>query len=166
MIFHQMHYFVYCYAAFIVAFELGGRTAAVIIFLLNWIIYVVSPLLYSRAKDFRKVFLFGHSLLVILLAALYFAPSTEIKIILYLLTGIGGTTEFCIGKLAKKWDLYSEDAQNFSENFGHVFGVASCLMLFINWGELEINALFGAIFAMAAIACMVKTIITVKRSGL
>jgi hypothetical protein len=166
-----MHYFVYCYAAFIIAFGLGGnsggdacgRAAAVIAFVASWIIYVLSPFVYKRVKDLRKAFFFGHSLLVIVLAAAFFAPSMPVKIILYLLTGVGGTTEFCIGGLAKKWGLYSENAQGFAENTGHVLGVVFCLLLFVFLANLWISLLFAALFALAAIACMAKTIVTVDK---
>ncbi|GHU96110.1 hypothetical protein FACS189479_09800 [Spirochaetia bacterium] len=163
MIFHQMHYFVYCYAAFIIAFELGGRSAAVLAFVASWMVYVLSPFLYRKVKDLRKAFFFGHSLLVILLAGIYFVPSFPIKIILYLMTGIGGTTEFCIGGLAKKWNLYNEDAQGFSENIGHVLGVASCLLLFLLCEDLQTGMLFAAVFALTAIVCMAKTAISINR---
>jgi hypothetical protein len=166
MIFHQIHYFVYCYAAFIVAFELGGRTAAVITFLANWIVYVASPLLYRKVKDFRVAFFFGHSLLVLLLTGLYFAPSMPVKVILYLLTGIGGTTEFCIGGLAKKWGLFNEDAQGFSENLGHVLGVTFCLVLFITWGDLSPSSIFAAVFALAAIVCTAKKTAAINKENI
>jgi hypothetical protein len=166
MVFHQMHYFVYCYAAFIVAFELGGRAAAVIVFLLSWIVYLLSPLLYRKVKDLRKVFFCGHSLLVLILTGLYLVPSLPLKIVLYLLTGIGGTTEFCIGGLGKKWSIYNEDAQNFSENLGHVLGIASCLILFLTWGDLKISSFFAAVFALSAIACMAKMVVAINKEAL
>jgi hypothetical protein len=166
MVFHQMHYFVYCYAVFIVAFEQGGRTAAILAFLLSWIVYLLSPLLYKKAKDLRKVFFLGHSLLVLVLTGLYLAPSLPLKIVFYLLTGIGGTTEFCIGGLGKKWGIYTEDAQNFSENLGHVLGVASCLILFSICGDLKISSLFAAVFALAAIACMAKMVVAINKEDL
>ncbi|AEF83167.1 hypothetical protein [Leadbettera azotonutricia] len=163
MIFHQMHYFVYCYAAFIIAFELGGRASAVLAFLASWTVYVLSPLLYRKVKDPRKAFFFGHSLLVIILTGIYFVPPLPVKLLLYLMTGIGGTTEFCIGNLAKKWGLYREDVQGFSENIGHVLGVAACLLLFIIQGDLQISLLFAAAFALTAIACMAKKVISISK---
>jgi hypothetical protein len=164
MVFHQMHYFVYCYAVFIAVFERGGRAAAILAFLLSWIVYLLSPLLYRKAKDLRAVFFTGHSLLVAILTGLYLAPLLPVKIVLYLLTGVGGTTEFCIGGLGKKWGVYNEDAQNFSENLGHVLGVASCLILFSICGDLKISLLFAAVFALAAIACMTKMVVTIKEN--
>jgi hypothetical protein len=166
MVFHQMHYFVYCYAVLIAAFERGGKTAAILAFLLSWIVYLLSPLLYRKVKDLRKVFFLGHSLLVLILTGLYLAPSLPLKIVLYLLTGIGGTTEFCIGGLGKKWGIYNEDAQNFSENLGHVLGVTSCLILFIICGDLKISSLFAAVFALAAIVCMAKMVVAVNKEDL
>jgi hypothetical protein len=163
MIFHQMHYFVYCYAAFIIAFELGGRTAAAIAFLASWIVYVLSPLLYRKVKDLRKAFFFGHSLLVVLFAGIYFVPSMPVKIILYLLTGIGGTTEFCIGGLAKKWGIYNKDAQDFSENLGHVLGVTACLAIFLAWENIPLSLLFAGAFALMAVACMAKNVVSINK---
>jgi hypothetical protein len=101
-------------------------------------------------------------LLALILTGLYFAPSLPLKIVLYLLTGVGGTTEFCIGGLGKKWGFYNADAQNLSENFGHVLGVASCLILFILWGDLKISSLFAAVFALAAITCMAKMAVVIR----
>jgi hypothetical protein len=164
MIFHQMHYFAYCYAAFIAAFRLGGRSAAAAAFIASWIVYIISPLLYRKAGDLRKVFFLGHTLLIFLLLGLYAAPSMPLMIVFYLLTGIGGTTEFCIGGLAKQRGVYHEDAQGFSENLGHVLGTAFCLMLFISAGDLALTPLAAAVFALAAVACMAKTAAGAQRS--
>ncbi|GHU88842.1 hypothetical protein FACS189476_06680 [Spirochaetia bacterium] len=152
MVFHQMHYFVYCYAVLITAYLTGGKTTALVIFLLGWIVYVISPRLYSSFTDYRKIFLIGHSLLAIILIGIYFVPSVSFKAAFWVLTGIGGTTEFCIGKLSHRdWDIYRSERSTFSENLGHVLGVLTCLIIYIASGSLLNTVLFAAGFILIAI---------------
>jgi hypothetical protein len=154
MIFHQMHYFVYCYAMYI-AFRLSGSAfTAMSAFLISWAVYVLSPLLYKKAKNYRNAFFLGHSLLAGILAALYFVPDLRLKIVLWTLTGVGGTTEFCIGALAGQRLDNGNEAMGFSENCGHVLGVVVCLIIVLAGFNLYITSLLAAGFAITAILFM------------
>jgi len=154
MLFHQMHYFVYCYAVLVIAYQYGGAFLAAGMFFLGWLTYVFAPLLYKSGKDYRKIFLFGHLLLTAILLSLFFIPSLAVKALLWLLTGFGGTTEFCIGNLEKQRGKYSESNHNCAENFGHILGVAVCLVCFVLTGNLFLTVLLSACFAVTAIIAM------------
>lgn len=154
MILHQMHYFVYCYSAMIIAYKLGGALLAAGIFFAGWLTYIFAPFLYRKGKDYRKMFLFGHSLLTLLLLSMFFAPTILSRAIFWLLTGIGGTTEFCIGKLEHELGHYSEINHNCSENFGHILGVTTCFLSFVLFSNINLSILLAAGFALTALILM------------
>jgi hypothetical protein len=154
MILHQMHYFVYCYAVMIIAYQYGGALLATGLFFAGWITYVLAPLLYKSREDYKRMFFFGHSLLVAILLSMFLIQSLPLLALLWLLTGFGGTTEFCIGRFAKQHGNFNEDWHNCAENFGHVIGTAVCLAAFLITRNLYLSPLYAAIFAGAAIALM------------
>ena len=152
MIFHQMHYFSYCYAVMILAFHFGGAALAAGLFFAGWLTYVFAPFLYKNGKNNVRMFLFGHTLLTALLLALYLAPSPPAKAVLWLLTGLGGTTEFCIGRLERQEGAFSKLNHDCAENFGHILGVAVCLAVYALTGDLYLTVLPAAAFALCAMA--------------
>jgi len=156
MVLHQMHYFVYCYAVMITAYQFGGALLAAGLFFAGWLAYVFVPRLYKNFGNYRRIFLFGHSLLFTLLLTMFFAPSLPVKAFLWLLTGFGGTTEFCIKKLETQYDCYNELNHNCAENFGHILGVIACLPVFMLSGGPDLPILLSALFAVCAAAVMMS----------
>ena len=155
MIFHQMHYFVYCYIVMIVAYQYGGALFAAGLFFAGWITYVIAPILYRNSDNYKKIFLFGHLLLVVLLVSMFFIQSLPAMAFLWIMTGFGGTTEFCIGRLAKKYDLFNEVNHNCAENYGHILGVLVCLFAFVLTNSLYLPLLLSAMFASCAMVTMI-----------
>jgi hypothetical protein len=160
MILHQAHYFVYCYVVLIGVYQYGGAVLAAVLFFAGWLAYVFAPFLYRQFIDYRHIFLIGHSLLATLLIAMFAASSTYLKILLWLLTGLGGTTEFCIAKLERERGEYNEANHNSAESFGHVLGTAVSATAVTLTANLNLPVLLSACFASAVIAFM----LSLKRS--
>jgi hypothetical protein len=157
-IFHQMHYFTYCYAVLIMAYSTAGLAAASAIFLAGWLTYVISPGWY-RKWNYRYVFFVGHTLLVMLLIGIYAAPQGWLKVLLWILTGFCGTTEYCLKEFSKNRGTFSNDSNDFSENAGHVAGVACCMAIYAASGSLALTTPIGAFFAAAAMCTVAISIV-------
>lgn len=76
-----------------------------------------------------------------------------IKIICWLLTGIGGTTEFCIGELETKAGQNAAN-HNCAENYGHIGGVLVAIFIVIITENLLSTVLIAGIFASIALILM------------
>jgi hypothetical protein len=153
MLFHQIHYFVYCYAVLITVYQVGGSIVAIVIFSLGWITYILGAKLY-RGTNHIVSFVIGHSSLIVLLVAMFLVESMPIRALLWILTGVCGTTEFCIGKLEHETSNYSETQHNAAENIGHVVGVTLCIVIYTISGSLALLPLVAAGSAMLAISTL------------
>jgi hypothetical protein len=152
MILHQIHYFSYCYAAIAFTAVLAGSAAALGLFLAGWMVYITAARFY-RGHGLVLSFFFGHSLLVMLLMGMFFAPSMVLKAVFWILTGIGGTTEFCLARLSIERGG-TPDGGTFAENAGHVLGAAVCAVFFAVTGNLLSVVLISAAAALGAIILM------------
>jgi hypothetical protein len=181
MIFHQMHFFTYCYVIIIASRQIGGTWTAIAVFLPGWFSYTLSEKIYRRnagrtckknrkepgpgqdAVLWQRFFIFGHSLLVVLLLGLYLVSSLKIKILLWILTGLGGTTVFCIKKLKEEWQgditvTGSGESQAVSENLGHVLGTLCCILVCMAGGRLFYVFPLSAVFVCITIMMMLISI--------
>jgi hypothetical protein len=177
-----MHFFAYCYVIIIAAYQIGGTWMAVSVFLPGWFSYTLSEKIYHgiakrpRGKNrgeepepgqspflWQCFFIFGHSLLVFLLLGLYLFSSLKIKFLFWVLTGLGGTTVFCIKKLKEGWqgDMTVTgigESQAVSENIGHVLGTLCCIFICITGGRLfyvfPLSAIFVSIAIMMMLICI------------
>ena len=143
LIVHEMHYFTYCYALLLTAYQtkwimgISGAVPASLCFGISWIPYVFSPRVYNRvgeddnSVDYRHKFIFGHSLLFMLLLTIFIVPDNYMKVILWFFTGIGGTTEFYITKIEKSFNQYEKINHDSAENLGHIIGVICCIAAFL-----------------------------------
>jgi hypothetical protein len=155
MVLHQIHYFSYCYAAIAFTAVFAGTAAALGLFLAGWAVYIIAARFY-RGRGLVHSFFFGHSLLVMLLIGMFLAPSMAMKAVLWVLTGIGGTTEFCLAKLSLERGG-TPDGGTFAENAGHVLGAVLSVVFYAVVGNLlpvvfiSAAAASGAIIIMAAV---------------
>ncbi|GHV23186.1 hypothetical protein AGMMS49959_15530 [Planctomycetales bacterium] len=150
MFFHQLHYFVYCYAVLLFACAKGGVWLALALFVISWLTYTFSPRLpFYRGNNYLTIFLAGHSFLLAVLLGLFFSENDIIRLILWALTGVGATTVFCFGKI-------SQDDRNlpFAENAGHVIGVLLCLIVFLVSKNLVDTVSVAAVFVLVALFLM------------
>jgi hypothetical protein len=156
-ILHQMHYFVYCYAVLIVAYQAVGGIGSALVFFAGWATYSISPVLYKNF-DYRKVFFAGHSGLILLLVGIFVTDGMLLKATLWLFTGFCGTTEYCLKEFSKSWGIFRGDSNDFAEIVGHVIGVALCLAIFMIHRDLALTPLFGASFAAMAMVLVIAAI--------
>jgi len=152
MVLHQIHYFSYCYAAIAFTAAFAGMPAALGLFLAGWAVYIIAARFY-RGYELVHSFFFGHSLLVILLMGMLFVPSMTMKAVLWVLTGIGGTTEFCLARLSLERGG-TPDGGTFAENAGHVLGVAFSVIFYVITRNLLPVVLISAAAAMGAVILM------------
>lgn len=143
MIIHQIHYFIYCYSILILAHNTYGTVIAAAIFLAGWITYISMEPLCGDSKKYYVIFLLGHISLVLLLAGINISDSPIVQAILWILTGFGGASSFCIIKFTKdvgQFDLYTN---TFSENIGHVLGVLFGVIAYIITKDLFTSTLIS-----------------------
>jgi len=155
MIFHQIHYFPYCYAVIMISLFHIGAFPSLLLFLAGWVTYILGARLY-KGRGLLLSFFIGHGILLALLLGMFFVPSLSVKAFLWILTGLVGTTEFCIVNLARQRGG-NKEGEAFAENAGHVLGVACGLAAYALTGNLLSTLLVGAggaIGAMVLIAIL------------
>ncbi|MDR1493287.1 MAG: hypothetical protein LBT05_11275 [Planctomycetaceae bacterium] len=150
MIFHQLHYFVYCYAALLFACHKGGIWIALMLWVLTWLTYTYSEKLpFYQRTNYYNIFITGHILLLGVLLGMFFIENDFARIILWCFTGCGATTVFCFKKINPQ-DINI----TFAENIGHVLGILLCLIIFISFNNLIYTLPAAAIFVLIALLLM------------
>jgi hypothetical protein len=149
MVLHQMHYFIYCYPALILAWSLGGWGFSALLFFLMWGTYTFSPGLLYRGGSWALYLALAHLALVPVLVGVYFAGGPTGMLILCPLTGFFGTTVFCIGRLGRKMGPHRAQDSAAAENLGHILGTGACLSLYLAQGSLWPHFLLAAALAGA-----------------
>jgi hypothetical protein len=149
MIIHQMHYFSYVYFLFTILLQcLGNFNVALgIISTLGWLSYISVPHILRKEK-FTTYCIIGHVYLSIVLVLLSInLHSYTLMIVLWVLTGFGGGTVFCISKIQKlSFPQKSKDLE-FSENIGHIIGVSIGILLYIFFDSVKTIVCFSSICA-------------------
>lgn len=172
LILHEIHYFVYCYCILLIAytFTVLGKTVgcyAAFAFALSWIPYALVPNIYKSPKilkklGYKKTFIIGHSVLTVILVIMFFIFRMKItfgnlslvSLAIWLLTGFGGTTEFCIEEIDKNNGTYVKNNHNSAENIGHILGVSLSFIIYYVTSNLYISILVAGIFAFLALLSM------------
>ncbi|MGV3727462.1 hypothetical protein [Hydrogenophaga sp.] len=153
MVMHQTHYFVYAYAVVYLAFKLSpdNALAASVSFALGWITYLSAEKLWKKFPD-THVFVAGHSLLAVCLFGMSWAGESWVAVALWVLTGIGGGTVYCLTSISEKAGLSSDQIEN-AEDIGHVGGLVLAIALVVGVrGGVSDLTLAGA--CLAAVAAM------------
>jgi len=152
MVVHQTHYFVYAYAILYLAFQVaaGSAVAAATAFALGWITYLSAERLWNRFPD-QCVFVAGHTFLAACLLCLgVVGENSWIAILLWVLTGFGGGSVYCLVSISAKSGLLAERVER-AEDVGHVGGVALAIAL-LAVGGVGVSGLAVAGAALAATA--------------
>lgn len=152
MLVHQMHYFSYTYIVLLIvsAFDKyhGGLTA--FIFVLGWITYTIVPYIL-RGKKHALYLICGHAFLFIVILSMALTQSNLLFVILWILTGFGGGTVFCIKELLKRTICYEDLILETAENYGHVLGVLCSIISYAIFDLLAAPIIFAAICAITTV---------------
>jgi len=132
MVTHQMHYFSYSYLILLIIMLIGKFSAyyACLSFVLGWITYAMLPYLLKNINKHQLIFVAGHIYLALVLIFMSFTNSIEFKILLWIITGFGGGTVYCIEKIYASYNDLNKGALEFSENIGHVLGLTFGILIF------------------------------------
>lgn len=159
MLVHQMHYFSYCYAlpVLLAHSEVGGLPLLGFWFALGWITYLAAEALWNRFPPL-PAFLAGHiSLTVILASMTWFGSIPWLVVALWILSGLGGGTVYCLKILRRRLDHSADDIER-AEDAGHLLGVACALLAAAGpgWSAQTLPAV-GAAWAALAVVLMIVT---------
>jgi hypothetical protein len=152
MVVHQMHYFSYAYIVLYIASScdriFGFLTAGIFVF--GWVTYTSVQYILKNKKYFIYL-IGGHIFLVIILATMVIIKSDIMKVALWVLTGFGGGTVFCIKEILKKYPGYNNYDLETSENYGHIVGVVFSIVTFMIFKNINAPIISSAIFAGATV---------------
>lgn len=156
MIIHQMHYFSYAYFMIILISQIttGLNPVAIgILFTLGWLSYTsVSHLL--RNDTYEKYLIVGHVFLTVILLLLALNYHSLLAVILWILTGFGGGTVFCIDKINQLTKESTKSDLTFSENIGHILGVIAGMTGYIFTGKVNFPVYLSVLFAGTVVLLM------------
>lgn len=156
MIFHQLHYFVYTYIMPIYVFRLtNSYVLSGLAFAATWVVYLLPQTIAERLrmKQYTLIFFVCHSFLAVCMGMISYTSThgaTLAALTLWLLTGVGGGSVFCIKHLTKH---YSNLDMELSENIGHVLGPVVAVLLCYSFPEREVTylSLASCIFVVLAL---------------
>ncbi len=134
MVIHQIHYFLYAYAVLSLVFKSseGSAVLCAIVFALGWITYLSAERLWGTWPS-KTVFICGHVFVAGCLLAMYFARSnTTAWSLLWVLTGFGGGSVYCLTRLLRVANVPESNVAR-AEDAGHVAGVAAAIGLVAAW---------------------------------
>lgn len=132
MVFHQMHYFVYIYALVFLLLRSGFEPVYVVAILcVSWVVYLLPQTMADKFnwKKRRLLFFACHCFLLVVVFGMAIADVLNNSIVVYLswiITGLGGGSVFCIKDLTEQ---FKKTDMNFSENCGHILGVAVAIVI-------------------------------------
>lgn len=157
MVTHQAHYFAYTYVLFAIACAYyGGTLVPVLWFVANWVPYTITEPLVRTLKlerYYRGIAIGAHVFNALVLTGVYLCllrGSMTGALCLWILTGFGGGNVFCIREALKPAAEYATDVWMFSEQLGHILGLAACLVTVWLSGTSAVM-LLGALFAAVTI---------------
>ncbi len=149
MVVHQIHYF--CYAYFILILiakmvNINSLWLLGILFTFGWLTYISVPHILIGNK-FARYFIAGHLLLTVILILLSQSSDISLIIVLWILTGFGGGTVFCIEKLNHMTKDCCKSDIVFSENIGHIIGVLIGMFVYLLSDNISLPIFISAAFA-------------------
>lgn len=152
MIVHQIHYFSYTYIVLFIirTFDMYYGWLTSFIFVLGWITYTAVPYVLRKRK-YTIYLISGHIFLFFIILSMALTQSSWLFSILWILTGFGGGTVFCIKEILKKNNCYEETMLETAENYGHVLGVLFAMLIYSIFSLLAAPIIFAAICAILTV---------------
>lgn len=168
MIVHQLHYFSYCYFIILVLYGILQKKNMFIIgvlFSLGWLTYSYIPNIIKGVK-YEKYLIIGHVFLAVVLVCLSKATGLYVAI-LWILTGFGGGTVYCIDKVRERNDESDKNSMVFSENVGHILGIICGLIIYLISNSIHAPIFLAAIFALStAILVGIHSLVNINKNRL
>ncbi len=168
MITHQIHYFAYAYFILILIANIISKSfnknsisqiLIGVLFTLGWLTYTSISVVLKKEKYFRY-FITGHLFLTIVLFSLAYNSDNYWSIILWILTGFGGGTVFCIEKINNLTNESTKRDIVFSENIGHIIGVIFGLVVYLFSTKTNYPVYLSSIFAGVTALLMIIYYVT------
>lgn len=156
MIFHQMHYFSYVYFIIYIMIFHNIHWSKLIygcIFALSWLTYIVMPHVFCK-ESYAKYFIVGHLFLTLTLICMILFRDNNLIILFWIITGFGGGTVFCIGKINGIKKFCSKNDLILSENIGHILGVLGGITIYSITDSIYAPIILSAICAFLAMIGM------------
>lgn len=151
MVLHQIHYFLYAYGIVWILQEKDNIPLAAMgaAFAIGWIIYLAVEPILGKVNYFIALVL-GHVFVAGVLLLMSSEAANGISTILWVLTGLGGGTVYCIHRMA------GTDAEmDRAEEIGHWVGPALAIIVFslgFGWDAvLQVAAVFAILVATLAL---------------
>lgn len=167
MVLHQMHYFVYIYV--LILFAIRSRTGSlftVALFCTSWVVYLLPQTIAEKLgwKKLKAMFFICHSFLGAVIVGMCIADilhDTTAVYVLWIMTGLGGGSVFCIKELTGQ---YKKTNMNYTENFGHILGVAVAIGLTVLFPDAP-AAVYLAASALFVILTLTGGLISVRKES-
>lgn len=151
MTLHHAHYFAYAYTLVLVLMSAGIPVATVgVCFGIGWISYALTPKLLRGGPPLRTL-IAGHTVVAVALMMMATSPGLALLLTLWVITGFGGGTVFCIERLALAWGPGRVTSLETFENAGHVLGCSAALLVSLAGGGHSGAFILGACFAVITI---------------
>lgn len=158
--FHSLHYFTYCYILLLIFWHLLQSYGFLIgaIFALGWVGYNI---LYVRLTTFQRLpVILGHMVVGLCLLAMIPFTNLMLLILLWILTGFGGGTNFAVRFGIRNNIHQLFEYRDTAESAGHILGpLLGCLIVYyINISMAFIISCIFSFIAASAISFALKDI--------
>lgn len=163
MVTHQAHYFAYNYILLVLTMMyFQNPLVTTLWFAGNWIPYTITEPLVKKLNWNRWYFIAisAHIFNSVILLGMFLGYGYNIYITvgLWVLTGFGGGNVFCIKKALEKKVKYEKSVWSFSEQIGHICGVASALILSLVSDKVEYSMIIAVVFALLTAPIIMRTL--------
>lgn len=162
MLAQQVHYFCYCYFIAIMIFNLNfinklpfsPLISVAACFALGWVSYTWIPLILKK-DTYAKYYIISHIYLFIVLVLMGLYSESIFLVILWILTGFGGGTGYCIEKIDLAEGTSNENDMIFIGNLGHILGVLVGMGVYMIFKSYSSTLYLGSVFTAIATIMMI-----------
>lgn len=163
MLFHQLHYFTYAYCVPLFLLTSGfSEWVAASLFVGTWITYICAKPLYKllRIRSVKHGFFAGHAILALTLLGMAYVWDISVLaiIVLWICTGFGGGTVYCITAIDEQLGREGPGQMVLAENFGHLGGVLIAAFLSMVSNTLQIQVVAAVVFVLLSMVTILLSL--------
>lgn len=158
MLFHQLHYFSYCYIIFYLIISMNIKSyLTIVIFVMGWVSYTITQKLLKNTKSIKYAQI-AHLLLSITLFILsVLVDNIVLMPILWIITGFFGGTVYILKYYLLQLHDMENTRINYIEDIGHFFGALLSYFIILIFNNYSLPIILAGIFA-------ILTVISIRRS--